>query len=251
MSGVYADLAPIYDLIGMADFSAAMTPQLVDFAQRHDWLGRRIVDLGCGTGAGVRWLAQRGYIVTGVDVSPEMLAQARAALNSEHLNADLLERDIRDLGPDLVATDLALALDVLNELNSLRDLESVFRSVHAVLNVGKMFIFDLHTIQGLAEMGMQGHAVARDTADLTVITADQYDYERQVNDRRYLVFQRVGQAWRRTEANRALRAFPAQAVATLLQRCGFQVSHVLDLNFNAFEPGVSRAARVVFVAEKR
>lgn len=255
MSGAYTDLAPIYDAVGLADFAAAMTPRLVDFAQRHDWLGRRIVDLGCGTGAGLRWLAQHNYVAAGVDSAPEMLAQARAALaaggsDGRSLNADLHQRDIRELGPDLAGTDLALALDVLNELNGLRDLEAVFQGVSAILNPGKLFIFDLHTAQGLAEMGLAGAAL-QEMPDLTVFTTSDYDYERQINERRYLAFQRAGAAWSRLEATRALRAFPAQAVATLLQRCGFQTSHVLDLNFGSFEPGVSRAARVVFVAEKR
>jgi SAM-dependent methyltransferase len=239
----------------MADFAAAMTPRLVDFAQRHDWLGRRIVDLGCGTGAGLRWLAQRNYVAAGVDSAPAMLALTRAALSAggsdgRNLNADLRQQDIRELGPDLAGTDLALALDVLNELNSLRDLEAVFRSVHTILNPGKLFIFDLHTLQGLAQMGLEGMTLLRDLPDLTVFTSSDYDHERQVNERRYLVFQRAGDAWTRAEATRALRAFPAQAVATLLQRCGFQANHVLDLNFDSFEPGVSRAARIIFVAEK-
>ncbi len=255
MSAVYANLAPFYDAVGMASFAAAMTPRLVDFAQRHDWLGRRIVDLGCGTGVGLCWLAQHNYVTAGVDSAPEMLAQARAALaaggsGGRSLNADLHQRDIRELGPELAGSDLALALDVLNDLNSLRDLELVFRGVHAILNPGKLFVFDLHTIQGLAEMELAGAAL-QELPDLTVFTTSVYDHERQISERRYLFFQRAGDTWTRSEATRAQRAFPAQAVATLLQRCGFQASHVLDLAFNSFEPGVSRAARIIFVAEKR
>jgi SAM-dependent methyltransferase len=41
--------------------------------------GARVVDLGCGTGISARAFAARGLAVTGVDPSPEMLAQARAA----------------------------------------------------------------------------------------------------------------------------------------------------------------------------
>lgn len=251
MGTAYTNLAPIYDAIGMADFATAMTPRFIDFAQRHDWLGRRIVDLGCGTGAGLVWLARRGYVVSGADSAPDMLALARARLEAEGLNADLVERDIRELGPDFAGTDLALALDVLNELNNLRDLEAVFRGVHAILNDGKLFIFDLHTIQGLAEMGQQGDDLLCETSDLNVFACCEYDYERQASEQRFIVFQRSGETWRRTEATRALRAFPAQAVATLLQRCGFHASYVLDLDFASFEPGIARASRIIFVAEKR
>ena len=39
--------------------------------------GARVVDLGCGTGALTEQLAARGYDVTGVDASAEMLSLAR------------------------------------------------------------------------------------------------------------------------------------------------------------------------------
>ncbi|HEY3497118.1 MAG TPA: class I SAM-dependent methyltransferase [Polyangiaceae bacterium] len=41
--------------------------------------GERILDLGCGTGKLTRALANTGASVVGVDSSPEMLAEARAA----------------------------------------------------------------------------------------------------------------------------------------------------------------------------
>ena len=39
--------------------------------------GSRVIDLGCGNGALTAKLAERGYCVTGVDASPEMIALAR------------------------------------------------------------------------------------------------------------------------------------------------------------------------------
>jgi ubiquinone/menaquinone biosynthesis C-methylase UbiE len=44
-----------------------------------DLLGRRVLDVGCGTGRFAAALAERGAKVWGVDPSPEMLAQARRA----------------------------------------------------------------------------------------------------------------------------------------------------------------------------
>jgi SAM-dependent methyltransferase len=49
-----------------------------------DWIlerapGKRVVDLGCGTGIASRLFAARGCDVTGVDPSEDMLRQARAA----------------------------------------------------------------------------------------------------------------------------------------------------------------------------
>src|SRR6185503_5230698 len=42
--------------------------------------GRSILDAGCGTGRHVLELARRGYLVHGIDLSPEMIAVARARL---------------------------------------------------------------------------------------------------------------------------------------------------------------------------
>lgn len=49
------------------------------------------LDVGCGEGADARWLAARGWRVTGVDISPTALKRA-AELDpgSEYLHADLL-----------------------------------------------------------------------------------------------------------------------------------------------------------------
>lgn len=51
------------------------------FAAAHELAGRRVFDLGCGPGRAAAALAERhGAIVTGLDVSAEMLAGARAVV---------------------------------------------------------------------------------------------------------------------------------------------------------------------------
>jgi SAM-dependent methyltransferase len=47
--------------------------------EEGDLLGRRVLDVGCGTGRLADALARRGARVWGVDASPEMLAEARAS----------------------------------------------------------------------------------------------------------------------------------------------------------------------------
>lgn len=66
-----------------------------------DWMlaqlpaGSRVLDLGCGTGLpSARQLASGGCQVTGVDISPAMLAQARANVPE----ATFLEFDLANLG---------------------------------------------------------------------------------------------------------------------------------------------------------
>lgn len=252
MAGDYAILAQVYDDIGLSAFSQRMTPLVMDFAQHHDWLGRRVFDLGCGTGASIEYLSQYPYTITGIDSSPEMLAVAQKKVESAGVNVRWLQQDIREMAVQAGTVDMALALNVLNELNSLRDLETVFTLVQRLLEAGKLFIFDLFTVQGLAEEGSRGDYLLHDAPDrLTAMLRNQYDYERQMYTAHYLIFHRHDEGWQRLEARRILRAFPVQAVASLLQRCGFTVNHLVQPDLTPYEPGVSRASRVIFFAEKQ
>jgi SAM-dependent methyltransferase len=250
MPGDYAVLAPIYDTIGLSDFSRVIVRRVINFAQQNDWMGRRILELGCGTGMAANWLCETGFNVIGVDQSAEMLEMANTNLaERSRLLFKRYQQDIRTLGA-MDATDMALALDVMNEMESLRDLERAFASIHKALPSGKLLVFDMRTIEGLTQDGESPEKLAYNDDNLTVFTRNEYDYERQLHTRHYLIFHQNGTAWQRQEATQVLRAYPIQGVATLVQRTGFNITAVLNLNFEPFDPATSRAARVVFVAQK-
>jgi len=249
--GDYATLAPIYDTIGMADYATAITPKLMDYAQRMDWLGRRIVVLGCGTGGAIEYLSQYPYTITGVDSAPEMLELARRKMDIPGLSIKWLQLDMRDTGNQIMAADMVMAINVMNELNSLRDLETVFSTAQRILENGKLFIFDMYTVQGLSATGSSEQLVHNDGQNVTVFSTKDYDYERQMQTISYIIFQHQENSWKRTEARRILRAFPIQAVASLLQRNNFSIRTIMNNRLENYEPGVSRADRVIFFAEKQ
>jgi SAM-dependent methyltransferase len=59
--------------------------------------GSRILDVPCGTGRVGLPLSMRGFRITGVDRTPEFLADARRAAAQSNLNAEFEERDMRNL----------------------------------------------------------------------------------------------------------------------------------------------------------
>ena len=72
----YQNLAASYDrLTSDVDYES-----WVDFAQaileKEELQPRTVADLACGTGSATRILAERGYRVTAVDLSEEMLTEA-------------------------------------------------------------------------------------------------------------------------------------------------------------------------------
>jgi SAM-dependent methyltransferase len=247
VSDDYAVLASVYDALGMADSAENLTPRLIDYAHRSDWAGRRIVDLGCGTGASVRWFANHGYNITGIDLSPAMLRVAQQSITGSGISFQLLEGDIRALN-DLHDIDFVLALDVLNELNSLRDLETVFTSVAKCVAPGKLLVFDLHTIEGLAQR--EPVTMVSDSDDLNVFLSSRFDYDRQASNGTYTIFHRSGSAWQRYRAARTLRGFPIQVVTALLQRTGFGIMALLNTRLETLDLANIREPRVIVFAQR-
>ncbi len=252
VAGDYDVLAPVYDRIGMARFAESLTPRLLELAQRSGWLGRRILDLGCGTGISMLWLVTHGYPAYGVDHSGAMLQTARHLLHEHMLDSHLVQADIRSL-PPLDSMELALALDVIPELDSLRDLEAAFDSIAGVLVPGSFFVFDVFTLAGMVRQGTTGDAILHDGDGLMVFSRSTYDYERQICTWQYDLFTEAASGcWQRQRARRVLRAYPLQGIASLLQRHGFEVVTVVDSpGLQPLELSRPHSDRAIFACKKK
>jgi len=100
-----------------------------------------ILDLGCGTGGHALLLSQRGYSVVGIDLSDEMLTEARRKSNEYSLK--FLKRDIRSLDLGRTFDAVISMFAVISYMTSNHDLISSFRRARKHLNHGGLFIFDV------------------------------------------------------------------------------------------------------------
>jgi SAM-dependent methyltransferase len=139
----YDALAPGYDLLTSGHDHAAWAAQLEGLAQRAGLAGLRLLDVGCGTGGGLASMLERGYEVTGVDVSPRMLAVAREKLGP---HVRLHVEDMRSL-PPLGAFDLVWSVcDAVNCLQSDAELVAAFAGFRRNLAPGGLVVFDVDTL---------------------------------------------------------------------------------------------------------
>jgi ubiquinone/menaquinone biosynthesis C-methylase UbiE len=79
--------------------------------------GSTIVDIPVGTGRFLEIYAQHGLRATGLDVSTDMLQQARSKATSLGLTIDLRKSDIRNINAADDAFDAALCVRFLNWVN--------------------------------------------------------------------------------------------------------------------------------------
>lgn len=97
-----------------------------------------LLEFGAGTGIHGRILGEQGFKVTGVELSPEMVAVSKPTRNFEILQGDM--RYI-DLGQQF---DAVLSLfHVLSYQLTNRSVELVFKNAYKHLRDGGIFIFDI------------------------------------------------------------------------------------------------------------
>jgi SAM-dependent methyltransferase len=152
----YTKYAGSYDDLGQEQFAIYLLALVETVIQRHRLPVRTIVDVPCGTAAASIVLARKGYRVTGVDGSAEMLRIARQKAEDAGVEVQLCQQDMTRLRLDLTA-DLILSLyDSVNYLLTIEDLEAAFQGVAAALNPDGLFIFDVNTVRCLeTEWGNQ------------------------------------------------------------------------------------------------
>ncbi len=138
----YEALACIYDRINGNAYKpyAEMLDKLFKLA---DIEVREVLDLGCGTGGITAILADMGYDMIGLDVSPEMLNLAREANYGK--NTLLLCQDMCEF--ELYGTVQAIysSFDCLNYITKNKDLQQVFVLARNYLEAGGLFIFDVNS----------------------------------------------------------------------------------------------------------
>jgi ubiquinone/menaquinone biosynthesis C-methylase UbiE len=110
---------------------------------------KRILELGCGTGAHTLPLAQRGYSITAVDRSERMLAIGRgkvAEMEKGNVTGSVTFRqgDIGalNIGANQPFDSMIALFAVFSYLGSNCDMTAAFRGTRRYLESGGLFIFD-------------------------------------------------------------------------------------------------------------
>ena len=109
-------------------------PSEADLRLLGDVRGRRIVELGCGTGANSVLLARSGAVVIGIDPSAEKLAAARRLAEKAGVRLETRQADPASMA--FLATDSVDAVLSIYSLGHTSDVQRVFRQVQRVLRPG-------------------------------------------------------------------------------------------------------------------
>ncbi len=210
--------------------------------------GELVLDLGCGTGGLTFPLLRRGYDMTALDGSPEMLAEARRRAEKEDPAGRILWlcADMTDF--ELYGTvDAAVSsLDCLNHLESDEEIRACLALVHNYLAPNGLFLFDLNSPRRFREV-YGDRAYLFEDKNGFLAWQNSYRERSGICDFTLTYFEKErGQSYRRSEAFMRERMITPKKMKRLLAEAGFSVVTVAgDLDGR---PYTENDMRVYFTA---
>ncbi len=249
----YETLAAMYDAL-MDDVDYEAWADYIDrMLQKHGCPGKRLLDLGCGTGCISIPLAQRGYQVTGVDISEEMLAAAREKSRALQLDIDWRKQDLTSLqlfdeaGNEMVFDAAIATFDVLNHLTDPEDLQMLFHTLNPLLADEGVLLFDVQTPYKLREY-LGNHIFTLHRDDVEYMWENHFDEESQICTMNITFFLRQANGlYRRETMAQEERVYDLDLLRLWLKYSDFETAGVYEeLSENDVKP---EAHRAVFIAK--
>ena len=204
--------------------------------------GARILDVCCGTGYLAAELNERGFAVTGLDGSKEMLRYARrAAPASRFILADARRFNLPPVHQGAISI-----FDSLNHVMTLAELRDVLRNVQRALAPSGYFFFDMNMEEGYIENWVEHFSIVEE--DQACILRGAYDEEQKIARYEITMFERNRNGWKRTETTIAERCYSRKEIKDALKGAGFEAIETHD----AVKLGLAdHVGRKFFLARKK
>jgi SAM-dependent methyltransferase len=213
---------------------------------------KTVLDLTCGTGSQVFYLAKRGYSVVGSDFSPGLLEIAREKAKKEKLGLKFIDGDMRTI--KLGRFDAAITM--FNAVGHLTKsgFNKAIRNINKNLKDGGIYVFDIFNLDAITQSSVEGfkmdtvknagdtkiHNIQHSTIDLKNGRLTSYD--------NYTV-QKGADAPKKFKNKFTLQIYTSQELQEMLVKNGFEILGQYAMDGSKFIK--DKSTSILTVARKR
>ncbi len=181
------------------------------------------LDIGCGSGYFTRELKKAGFLVTGVDISPEMLNKAERLTREQNLKIPYILGDVTKLKV-MERADLAVAVNDCFNYVQKDKLLTAFKKVYSSLKKGGYFFFDISSEYKLKNK-VADKVSADDREDITYLSVNSREGDKVIMDVTLFVKCENG-LFERFDERHLLYIYTVDEVKAALCEAGFEILDV-------------------------
>ena len=246
--GAYESFASVYDLF-MDEINYDEWVSYVEkLWNRFDLKPDIVCELGCGTGNISLRLAEKGYETIGIDISADMLSEAKMKAEQNGTDVLFLLQDMREFELYGTVNSILCLCDSLNYITDDEDMQQVFNLVNNYLHPGGLFVFDLNTEYKFKEIYGE-NTFSETDEDAVYIWENYYDEEERINEY-YLNFFMKNETgtYDRTQEEHFERAYSLDEIKRFIEKSGMKFEAAYDAF--TFEPVKENSERIYVLARE-
>lgn len=224
MNQSYSEFATVYDEL-MTEIPYGTYAELVELAT-NGVSGKKILDIGCGTGLLSVKLAKMGGDVIGVDLSPDMLRIATERAKSLDVPVKFVNQPMQQLEGFVNFDAAVIAIDSLNYVVDQQEVIQTLKNIYNALKVGGVLLFDVHSTFKTDVIFMESPF----TFDNNRIS---YIWETEEGDEPHSVYSELAffirgkeGLYKRFDEVHYQRTFPVHTYVEMLQNIGFSIERI-------------------------
>ncbi len=248
MDIMYKELAYVYDeLMSSVDYPG-WVDYLEDLITESHVNPGNILELACGTGNITHIFANRGYSITGVDISGDMLSVARGKIKGKKGNPRFFLQDMRFLDLDEQFDIVMCTCDGINYLLTKEDVINTFAAVKRRLKEGGLFIFDISSEFKISQL-LSRNVFAENFDNSSYIWENHYDEDSKLCRIDLTLFIKRGDLYEKMEEGHFQKAYGEDEIIGYLQEVSF--THIKSYDAFTKNSVQEDSDRIFFVCRKQ
>lgn len=224
MNQSYSEFATVYDEL-MTDIPYDRYVELIEIAA-NGVSGKKILDIGCGTGLLSVKLAKMGGDVTGVDLSPDMLRIASERAASLNMPVTFVNQPMQQLEGFINFDAAVIAIDSLNYVVDQKEVIQTLQNAYNALKVGGVLLFDAHSTFKTDVIFMESPFTFDNERISYIWETDEGDEPHSVYSELAFFIRGEEGLYKRFDEIHYQRTFPVHIYVEMLQNIGFSIERI-------------------------
>ena len=244
----YTSFAKVYDLFMNEVPYDLWVDYIEEIWKKYNVKPNLVLDLGCGTGNITCRLSQKGYNMIGLDLSNEMLVEAKQKADELCQNILFLEQDMKELNLYETVESCICTCDCLNYILEEDELLEVFKCINKYLDTNGIFIFDINTEYKFKNI-LSSNSFCSVEENASYIWENYYYDNEKINEYylNFFIRDKDSNKYSRYEECHYQKAYSINNILNLLKKANLKILDVY--NAFSFDKPKEDSERVIFVVQ--